>query len=150
MSQAQQQIAPNLPHHPSGDQRFAQLDQTMAHYHHEPTALIQILHAAQHTFGYLATDVLRYIATAMKLPLAHVYGVTTFYNFFSIVPRGKYQIMVCTGTTCHVRGASTVVERLAAEGLSRGATTSSWVISRVTPGASLCQSPMASLPLRTF
>ena len=109
---SQPQIAPNLPYHPSGDQRFAQLDQTMAHYKHEPTALIQILHAAQHTFGYLAPDVLRYIATAMKLPLAHVYGVTTFYNFFSIVPRGKYQIMVCTGTTCHVRGASTVVERL--------------------------------------
>jgi len=93
MSQPQHQIAPNLPYHPSGDQRFAQLDQTMAHYHHEPTALIQVLHAAQHNFGYLAPDVLRYIATAMKLPLAHVYGVTTFYNFFSIVPRGKYQIM---------------------------------------------------------
>jgi NADH:ubiquinone oxidoreductase subunit E len=112
MSQTQQHVAPNLPYHPSGDQRFAQLDQTMAHYKHEPTALIQILHAAQHNFGYLAPDVLRYIATSMKLPLAHVYGVTTFYNFFSIVPRGKYQIMVCTGTTCHVRGASTVVERL--------------------------------------
>jgi NADH-quinone oxidoreductase subunit E/NADP-reducing hydrogenase subunit HndA len=84
----------------------------MQHYNYEPTALIQVLHAAQHSFGYLAADVLRYIASAMKLPLAHVYGVTTFYNFFSLVPRGKYQIMVCTGTTCHVRGAATVVERL--------------------------------------
>lgn len=118
------QTAPNLPHHPSGDQRFAQLDQTMAHYRHEPTALIQILHAAQHTFGYLAPDVLRYIASTMKLPLGHVYGVTTFYNFFSIVPRGKYQIMVCTGTTCHVRGAPTVVERLGQQlGIREGQTT---------------------------
>ena len=61
--------APLLPHHPSGDQRFAQLDQTVQHYNYEPTALIQVLHAAQHSFGYLAADVLRYIASAMKLPL---------------------------------------------------------------------------------
>ena len=97
MSQTQQQTAPLLPYHPSGDQRFASLDQTIEHYHREPTALIQILHAAQHTFGYLAPDVLRYIAGALKLPLAQVYGVATFYNFFSVVPRGKYQIMVCRG-----------------------------------------------------
>lgn len=117
-------IAPMLPHHPSGDQRFASLDQTLQHYKYEPTALIQILHAAQHMFGYLAPDVLRYIATSMKLPLAHVYGVTTFYNFFSIVPRGKYQILVCTGTTCHVRGAATVVERMGQQlGIKHGETT---------------------------
>ncbi len=117
-------IAPMLPHHPSGDQRFASLDQTLQHYKYEPTALIQILHAAQHMFGYLAPDVLRYIATSMKLPLAHVYGVTTFYNFFSIVPRGKYQILVCTGTTCHVRGAATVVERIGQQlGIKHGETT---------------------------
>ena len=125
--------APMLPHHPSGDQRFASLDQTLQHYRYEPTALIQILHAAQHTFGYLAPDVLRYIATSMKLPLAHVYGVTTFYNFFSIVPRGKYQIMVCTGTTCHVRGAATVVERLGQQlGIQRGETTKDGLFSLQT------------------
>lgn len=125
--------APMLPHHPSGDQRFASLDQTLQHYNYEPTALIQVLHAAQHTFGYLAPDVLRYVATAMKLPLAHVYGVTTFYNFFSVVPRGKYQIMVCTGTTCHVRGAATVVERLGQQlGISHGETTKDGLFSLQT------------------
>ena len=125
--------APLLPHHPSGDQRFAQLDQTMQHYNYEPTALIQVLHAAQHSFGYLALDVLRYIASAMKLPLAHVYGVTTFYNFFSVVPRGKYQIMVCTGTTCHVRGAATVVERLGQQlGIKQGETTKDGLFSLQT------------------
>ncbi len=125
--------APMLPYHPSGDQRFASLDQALQHYKYEPTALIQILHAAQHTFGYLAPDVLRYIATSMKLPLAHVYGVTTFYNFFSIVPRGKYQIMVCTGTTCHVRGAATVVERLGQQlGIQRGETTKDGLFSLQT------------------
>ncbi|MGA2602694.1 MAG: NAD(P)H-dependent oxidoreductase subunit E [Verrucomicrobiia bacterium] len=125
--------APMLPHHPSGDQRFASLDQTMQHYRYERTALIQVLHAAQHTFGYLAPDVLRYVAGAMKLPLAHVYGVTTFYNFFSVVPRGKYQIMVCTGTTCHVRGAATVVERLGQQlGIERGETTKDGLFSLQT------------------
>ena len=125
--------APMLPHHPSGDQRFASLDQTLQHYNFEPTALIQVLHAAQHLFGYLAPDVLRYIATAMKLPLAHVYGVTTFYNFFSIVPRGKYQIMVCTGTTCHVRGAATVVERVGQQlGIKQGETTKDGLFSLQT------------------
>lgn len=125
--------APMLPHHPSGDQRFASLDQTLQHYNYEPTALIQVLHAAQHTFGYLAPDVLRYVATAMKLPLAHVYGVTTFYNFFSVVPRGKYQIMVCTGTTCHVRGAATVVERLGQQlGIGHGETTKDGLFSLQT------------------
>ena len=125
--------APMLPHHPSGDQRFSSLDQTLQHYKYEPTALIQILHAAQHTFGYLAPDVLRYIAAAMKLPLAHVYGVTTFYNFFSIVPRGKYQVMVCTGTTCHVRGAATVVERLEQQlGIKQGESTKDGLFSLQT------------------
>ena len=116
--------APLLPYHPSGDQRFASLDQTMQHYKYEPTALIQILHAAQHTFGYLAPDVLRYVAGALKLPLAQVYGVATFYNFFSVVPRGKYQILVCRGTTCHVRGAQQTIETLGQQlGVGEGETT---------------------------
>ena len=124
MSQTQLQTAPLLPHHPSGDQRFASLDQTIEHYKREQTALIQILHASQNIFGYLAPDVLRYVATQLRLPLAHVYGVTTFYNFFSVVPRGKYQIMVCRGTTCHVRGAQQTMERLGQQlGVQEGETT---------------------------
>jgi bidirectional [NiFe] hydrogenase diaphorase subunit len=101
--------------HPSGDQRFTALDQTIARYNSEPTALIQVLHSAQQLFGYLSADVLRYIATALKLPLAHIYGVVTFYHFFTMVPRGKHQILVCRGTTCHVRGATTVLEELEKE-----------------------------------
>ncbi len=107
-----QAIAPGLTTHPSGDVRFASLDQTLAHYDFEPTALIQVLHAAQHLFGYLSADVLRYVAAALKLPLSQVYGVVTFYHFFTMVPRGKHQILVCTGTSCHVRGSKTILERL--------------------------------------
>jgi NADH:ubiquinone oxidoreductase subunit E len=117
-------IAPTVTTHPSGDARFASLDEVIAHYHHEPTALIQVLHAAQQLFGYLGADVLRYIALALKLPASHVYGVVTFYHFFTMVPRGKHQIMVCTGTTCHVRGSKAVLERLGQQlGIQEGETT---------------------------
>jgi len=105
-------IAPTLTTHPSGDVRFASLDETIDRYNHEPTALIQVLHAAQHLFGYLSADVLRYVAAALKMPLSQVYGVVTFYHFFTMVPRGKHQILVCTGTSCHVRGSKTILERL--------------------------------------
>ena len=117
-------VAPPLTAHPSGDARFASLDQTIAHYDHEPTALIQVLHAAQHLFGYLSADVLRYVAATLKLPLSQVYGVVTFYHFFTMVPRGKHQILVCTGTSCHVRGSKTILERLEQQlGIKEGETT---------------------------
>lgn len=112
------------PEHPSGDPRFAALDRTIERYHREPTALIQVLHSGQQLFGFLGADVLRYIAAALRLPLSHVYGVVTFYHFFTMVPRGKHQIMVCRGTTCHVRGAQTLMERLEYQlGVKEGETT---------------------------
>ena len=110
--------------HPSGDARFASLDQTIEHYHHDPTALIQVLHAAQQLFGYLSADVLRYICAALKLPLSQVYGVVTFYHFFTMVPRGKHQILVCTGTTCHVRGSKAILGQFEEQlGIKTGETT---------------------------
>ena len=119
-----QTIKPAPTSHPSGDARFASLDQTIAHYHGDSTALIQVLHAAQQLFGYLSADVLRYIAAALRLPLSQVYGVVTFYHFFTMVPRGKHQILVCTGTTCHVRGSKAVLQQLEQElGIKTGETT---------------------------
>ena len=110
--------------HPSGDPRFAMLDKTIDGYHREPTALIQVLHAAQQMFGYLSADVLRYIAGALKLPASRVYGVVTFYNFFTMVPRGKHQIMVCRGTGCHVRGSDQILRAMEKElGVKEGETT---------------------------
>jgi bidirectional [NiFe] hydrogenase diaphorase subunit len=110
--------------HPSGDPRFADLDRTIESYNHEPTSLVQVLHAAQQMFGYLGTDVLRYIAAALKLPVSHVYGVVTFYNFFTMVPRGRHQIMVCRGTGCHVRGSDQILAAMEKElGVKEGETT---------------------------
>jgi NADH:ubiquinone oxidoreductase subunit E len=119
--------------HPSGDPRFAALDQTIESYNREPTALIQVLHAAQQMFGHLSADLLRYVASALKLPLSHVYGVVTFYHFFTLVPRGKHQIMVCRGTGCHVRGADGILAALTKElGIKEGETTKDGLFSLTT------------------
>ena len=117
-------VTPFVTYHPSGDERFAALDKTIERYDYHPDSLIQVLHAAQELFGYLNADVLRYVAGSLKLPIAQVYGVVTFYHLFTMVPRGKHQILVCRGTACHVRGAQVVLERLQQQlGLKEGETT---------------------------
>jgi len=71
--------------------------------------LIAILHRAQETYGYLPEEVQAHIARRLSLPLAKVYGVVSFYSFFSMVPRGKHVIDVCMGTACFVVGADKVL-----------------------------------------
>jgi bidirectional [NiFe] hydrogenase diaphorase subunit len=119
--------------HPSGDPRFAALDKTIESYNYEPTSLIQVLHAAQTMFGHLSADVLQYVASALKLPASHVYGVVTFYHFFTMVPRGKHQIMVCRGTGCHVRGSDAIMTAIEKElGIKEGETTKDGMFSLTT------------------
>ncbi len=72
--------------------------------------LIQCLHKAQHIFGYLPEELQLYIAKKLKLYLADVNGVITFYSFFTITPPGKYKVNVCTGTACFVKGADKVMK----------------------------------------
>jgi len=72
--------------------------------------LIEILHQAQGIFGYLPAEVQQYIAEQMNIPIGKIYGVITFYNFFSMEPRGKHVINVCTGTACYVKGAPKVIQ----------------------------------------
>ncbi len=91
--------------HPSGDNRFRMLDATLKRHRFAPDALIEVLHTAQELFGYLQPDLLYYIAHALKLPPSRVYGVATFYHFFSFAPKGKHTCVVCTGTACYVKGA---------------------------------------------
>jgi len=86
--------------------------------------LIEVLREAQDIFGYLPMEVQKFIADKMNLPIAHVYGVVTFYNFFSMVPRGKHIVNVCTGTACYVKGAPRVIQMLEEElGVKMGETT---------------------------
>lgn len=74
--------------------------------------LIEILHKAQEIFGYLPIEVQQFIADQLEVPVSQVYGVVTFYNFFSMKPRGKHMINVCTGTACFVKGAPKILQML--------------------------------------
>lgn len=74
-------------------------------------ALIEILHKAQGIFGYLPRDVQLFIARKLGIPGAEVYGVVSFYSYFTTKPRGKYTISVCMGTACFVRGADKIIEK---------------------------------------
>jgi bidirectional [NiFe] hydrogenase diaphorase subunit len=100
------------------------LDMTMKRHQYKPDALIEILHKAQESFGFLEEDVLIYIARGLKLPLSRVYGVATFYHLFSLKPSGAHTCVVCLGTACHVKGASKLMAALEAElGIDLGETT---------------------------
>lgn len=86
--------------------------------------LIEILHQAQEIFGYLPVEVQQYVATELGVPVSQVYGVVTFYNFFSMKPRGKHIINVCTGTACFVKGAPRILQMISDElGIEIGDTT---------------------------
>lgn len=102
--------------YPSGDKRFRVLEATMKRHQYQPNALIEVLHKAQELFGYLEQDVLLHIAHSLKLPPSQVYGVATFYHFFSLKPAGIHTCVVCMGTACFVKGAAsllTAVEQVA-------------------------------------
>jgi NADH-quinone oxidoreductase subunit E/NADP-reducing hydrogenase subunit HndA len=71
--------------------------------------LINVLHKTQGEFGYLPAEVQEVIADKMGIPVAKVYGVVTFYSFFTMIPKGEFPISICTGTACYVRGAENVL-----------------------------------------
>lgn len=73
-------------------------------------ALIAVLHKAQELFGYLPKEVQVFVGRQLDVPVSQVYGVVSFYSFFSMTPKGKYPISVCLGTACYVRGADKVLE----------------------------------------
>jgi NADH-quinone oxidoreductase subunit E/NADP-reducing hydrogenase subunit HndA len=77
--------------------------------------LINILHKTQEAFGYLPAEVQQVIAKELNISEAKVYGVVTFYAFFTMKPKGKHKISVCMGTACYVRGAEKIVDELKKE-----------------------------------
>jgi bidirectional [NiFe] hydrogenase diaphorase subunit len=95
--------------HPSGDKRFKILETAMKRHQHKPEALIEVLHTAQELFGFLENDLLLFIAHSLKLPPSRVYGVATFYHFFTLKPKGTHTCVVCMGTACYVKGADRVL-----------------------------------------
>jgi NADH-quinone oxidoreductase E subunit len=94
------------------EEQWQSIDRVIQKYRDRPGALIPVLEEVQGITGYLPESVQRRAAEGLGLPLSQVYGVTTFYSFFTMKPRGKHQIRICLGTACHVRGAKRNVEHL--------------------------------------
>lgn len=98
---------------------YPEVDQILQSYNSDPTSIISILQDVQKHYRYLPGDVLTYVAEKLGISEAKVYSVATFYDNFSLDPKGKYLIKVCDGTACHVRKSGPILAALRKElGLS--------------------------------
>ena len=79
-------------------------------FNNDRSEIINVLHKVQGTFGYLPPEVQEIIAHELNLSTAHVYGIVTFYSFFTMKPKGEHPIEICMGTACYVRGAEKVLD----------------------------------------
>lgn len=101
-----------------------ELNEVIEQYRGQESALIEVLHKAQEIMGYLPRDVQEAVAEGLNVPLNKVYGVVSFYHHFSVEPKGRYQIAICNGTACYVKGAPAVISSLEEElGIKAGQTT---------------------------
>jgi len=89
-----------------------QLEPVFEKYYGNPGYLIPALKEAQEIFGYLPVEVQRRVAGGLRIPASHVYGVVTFYHFFTIEPRGRHVIRLCLGTACYVKGSKEILENI--------------------------------------
>lgn len=105
-------------------EQITQLNKIIEKHKGKPGGLIPVLEEAQVALEYLPVSVQKKIARELNLPLSRVYGVVTFYSFFTMTPRGKHTVRVCLGTACYVRGGKAIAESLRKEfGIDEGETT---------------------------
>ena len=90
--------------------KLEQLKDVCKSFNNEKRELINVLHKAQGIFGYLPAEVQELIARELNVSAAHVYGVVSFYSFFTMLPKGEHPISICLGTACYVRGAEKVID----------------------------------------
>ena len=93
-------------------EQIAKTDAIIATYKGRPGALIPVLEQVQEELGFLPMAVQQRVANGLNLPVANVYGVVTFYSFFTMIPRGKHNVRLCLGTACYVRGAQRLLENI--------------------------------------
>ena len=109
------------------------MDNIVKDYEASESSLVPVLQKANDTFNYLPEPVLKYTAEKLAIPLSIVYRIATFYNAFSLEPRGKHIITICLGTACHVKGAEKITAKFESElGIKRGATTKDMLFSLET------------------
>jgi len=97
------------------EEKIALLDSFIDKLPTKKGALISVLHEAQGIFGYLPQEVQNHVAHRLDIPSSKVYGVVTFYSFFTMKQKGKFKINVCLGTACFVRGASAILDEFKRE-----------------------------------
>ncbi len=88
------------------------LREVIAKHKNEDGATIPVLHEAQEIYGYLPIEVQKIISEGLNVPLAEIYGIVTFYTQFSLYPKGEYEVSVCLGTACYVKGSGTIIEKI--------------------------------------
>jgi len=87
--------------------------------------LIPVLHNIQDVYGYLPKEMLNIVSDSMNIPLTEIYGVASFYSYFSLTPKGKHVIRVCLGTACYVKNSQAIIDEIGRElGITVGQTTS--------------------------
>lgn len=89
-----------------------QLKAVIAKHKGQQGATIPVLHEAQDIYGYLPIEVQEMISEGLNVPLAEIYGIVTFYTQFSLNPKGEYEIGVCLGTACYVKGSGDILEKI--------------------------------------
>jgi len=97
---------------PTTVQKFQKVCEILDRYNRQPSKLIPILQAVQDEYRYLPEEVMTYVATALNVPPARVFGVATFYAHFALEPKGKHVIRLCDGTACHVKNSIPILEAL--------------------------------------
>lgn len=109
---------------PVAAQMYEELNQFIEALPDKKGTLITVLHKAQSIFGYLPKEVQIFVGEKLDVPVSKIYGVVSFYSFFTMEPKGKYPISVCMGTACYVRGADQVIAAFKKElGIEVGQTT---------------------------
>jgi len=121
------------PAPPSQDKRWKLVEATIRRHGFQSHSLIECLHTVQESFGYLDEQALRYVASALRVPLSEVFGVATFYHFFTLKPKGEHTCVVCMGTACYIKGAPALLTAVEEKyGVKPGETTADGKLSVLT------------------
>ena len=131
----------------------ARLQGIISRYEGEPYDLIPILQDIQDDYGFLPKEEVKVVAKSLNVPITQVYSVATFYKMFSLVPKGKHQLKVCLGTTCHLKGGQRLVDSVSSRtGVEVGYTSKDGQISLETVGClgSCAQAPVMMVDDKYF
>jgi len=110
--------------YPLKEEDYKKIEEIIDRYRNKNGVLIQVLNEIQKEIGFLPISAQKKVANGLDIPEKEVYGVTTFYSFFSLTPQGKTNIRVCLGTACFVKGGKKIAERIEKElGIKPGETT---------------------------